>query len=258
MAQPTYSVRGIVLRKTKLAETDLIVTLLADDGTQRRAVAKGARKPSSTFASRLELYAEADLLCSVGRSLDMVKEARLVRPNVRLRSSVELASCAAPAAELLCKVSQPGLEQPRLFEATAAGLAALDAAAPAQAPGVAAALLIKTLGLVGLRPSLSQCVVCGGDATAVAPQVPFSFSEGGVVCAGCRGQAESVPVPAAAVGWARFLMGSTYAAILEAPADPGSAFAVLRRAQGLIRAHVGGSPKSLDFRCTCGLFGDPE
>ena len=52
MAQPTYSVRGIVLRKTKLAETDLIVTLLADDGTQRRAVAKGARKPSSTFASR--------------------------------------------------------------------------------------------------------------------------------------------------------------------------------------------------------------
>ena len=84
MAQPTYSVRGIVLRKTKLAETDLIVTLLADDGTQRRAVAKGARKPSSTFASRLELYAEADLLCSVGRSLDVVKEARLVRPNVRL------------------------------------------------------------------------------------------------------------------------------------------------------------------------------
>ena len=258
MAQPTYSVRGIVLRKTKLAEADLIITLLAEDGSQRRAVAKGARKPSSAFSSRLELYAEADLLCAAGRSLDVVKEARLVRPNLRLRSSVELASCAAPAAELLCKVSQPSLEQPRLFDATAAGLAALDAAEPAQAPGVAAALLLKTLGLAGLRPSLARCVVCGGDATPTGPQASFSFSEGGVVCAGCRGRAESVRVPAAAVGWARFLMGSTYAAILEAPVDPGSAFAVLRLAQGLIRAHVGSSPKSLDFLFTCGLFGDPD
>lgn len=256
MAQPTYSVRGIVLRKTKLAEADLIVTLLADDGSQRRAVAKGARKPTSAFSSRLELYAEADLLCAVGRSLDVVKEARLVRPNLRLRSSVELASCAAPVAELLCKVSQPSLEQPRLFDATAAGLAALDAATSAQAPGVAAALLLKTLGLTGLRPSLARCVVCGGEADPTGPQVPFSFSEGGVACAACRGQVESVLVSAAAVGWARFLMGSTYAAILEAPADPGAAFAVLRLAQGLIRAHVGGSPKSLDFLFTCGLFGD--
>lgn len=258
MAQPTYSTRGLVLRKTKLAEADLIVTLLAEDGSQRRCVAKGARKPASPFASRLELYAEADLLCSAGRSLDIAKEARLVRGNARLRSSVELAACAAPVAELLCKVSQPDLPQPRLYDATAAGLAALDGAMAAQAPGVAAALLLKTLGLAGLRPSLARCVVCGVDATATGPSVPFSFSEGGVVCAGCRPGAETVPVSAAAVGWARFLMGSTYADILAAPADPGSAFAVLRLAQGLMRAHVGGASRSLDFLFTCGLFGDAE
>ena len=55
MASATYTARAIVLRKTKLGESDLIVTLLAQDGSQARAVAKGARKPSSPFAARLEL-----------------------------------------------------------------------------------------------------------------------------------------------------------------------------------------------------------
>ena len=77
MASATYTARAIVLRKTKLGESDLIVTLLAQDGSQARAVAKGARKPSSPFAARLELYSSVDLLCSEGRNLDIVKEARI-------------------------------------------------------------------------------------------------------------------------------------------------------------------------------------
>ncbi|MCI8468535.1 MAG: DNA repair protein RecO [Eggerthellaceae bacterium] len=258
MAAPSYPARGLVLRKTKLGESDLVVTMLAQDGSQLRAVAKGARKPTSTFASRLELYAEADLLCSPGRSLDVVREARLVRANAGLRSSVERAAAAAPAAELLARVSQPDLPQPRLYDASAAGLAALDGASPAQAPGVCAALLLKTLGLAGLRPSLARCVCCGEEAGEGAPgePVPFSFSEGGVVCAACRPRADAVAVDAGTVAWARFLLGSTYAAILDADPDPGAAFGVLRLCQGLVRAHVGGSLRGLEFLFTCGLFGD--
>ena len=86
MSQPTYGARGIVLRKTKLGEGDLVVTLLSEDGSQLRAVAKGARKPTSPFASRLELYSVADALLARGRSLDIVKEARLVEAK---RSSAQ-------------------------------------------------------------------------------------------------------------------------------------------------------------------------
>ena len=60
MAADTYSLQALVLRKTKLGETDLIVTLLAQDGRQVRAVAKGARKPNSSFASRLEIFSEVE------------------------------------------------------------------------------------------------------------------------------------------------------------------------------------------------------
>ncbi|WP_179184937.1 DNA repair protein RecO, partial [Collinsella vaginalis] len=51
----TYRETCIVLDKTKLKETDLILTLLARDGRQIRAVAKGARKPGSRLAARCEL-----------------------------------------------------------------------------------------------------------------------------------------------------------------------------------------------------------
>ena len=52
MAQPAYSLRALVLRRTKLGESDLILTLLSEDGSQKRAVAKGARRPMSSFAAR--------------------------------------------------------------------------------------------------------------------------------------------------------------------------------------------------------------
>ncbi|MBQ3328952.1 MAG: recombination protein O N-terminal domain-containing protein, partial [Eggerthellaceae bacterium] len=55
-ASRTYKARGIVLRKTKLGEKDLIVTLLSEDGSLLRAVAKGARKPGGSLAARIDLF----------------------------------------------------------------------------------------------------------------------------------------------------------------------------------------------------------
>ena len=52
MASPrTYRTRAIVLDKTKLGESDLILELLAENGSLVRAVAKGARKPGSRLAA---------------------------------------------------------------------------------------------------------------------------------------------------------------------------------------------------------------
>ena len=81
MGERTRNDRVVVLRKTKLGESDLILTLLSSDGSQIRAVAKGARKPKSPFSTRLELHAVSDVLIAQGRSLDIVKEARLTRAS---------------------------------------------------------------------------------------------------------------------------------------------------------------------------------
>ena len=227
MSQPTYDARAIVLRKTKLGESDLILALLAEDGSQIRAVAKGARKPASSFAARLELYSVVDLLVARGRSLDIVKEARLVESNERLRRDIEHAAGAAPIAELLDRVTQMGLENPRLFALTRTALSSLDA-----------------------------CVSCGRDVEAVPESglMALSYQEGGAVCAACRSSVETVLVPASTVAWCRALLSSTFAEIEILEADPSAAFSVLRFCQQWVSEHVGANLKSLNFLFTCGLF----
>lgn len=256
MPQPTYDARVIVLRKTKLGESDLIVTLLAEDGSQMRAVAKGARKPTSSFAARLELYSVADAFLARGRSLDVVKEARLIDSNDRLRRDLEHAAGAAPMAELLDRVTQAGLENPRLFDLTRAGLSSLGRAEAPQVPAVCAAHLLKTLAFAGLRPSLDVCAGCGRGVVAGLPDAlaALSYREGGVVCSSCRSGMETVLVPEATIAWCRVLLGSTFAEIEALEVDPSASFAVLRFCQQWIHEHVGANLKSLNFLFTCGLF----
>lgn len=125
MASKSYMLRAVVLKKTKLGESDLIFTLLGQDGSKVKAVAKGARKPTSPFSSRMELYSIVDVLISKGRSLDIVTEVRLVDSGDRLRSDIAYSTAAAPMVELLDKVAQQELAAPKLFEMTQVALATL-------------------------------------------------------------------------------------------------------------------------------------
>ena len=256
MAAETYNAKVIVLRKTKLGESDLILNFLAEDGSQLRAVAKGARKPTSSFAARLELYSVAEILCSKGRSLDIVKEARLLASNDKLRYEMAYAAGAAPMVELLDKVTQRGLASPRLFEMTCAAFAVLNAVAVEAVPSLAAAHLLKTLAFNGLRPSLVSCAVCGssGVLEGSESQVRISYTEGGILCAECATAGEGVLVQKELCKWAEVLLTSTFTEIAAYEFDAKSASAVLAFCQVWVREHVGSTLKSLDFLLSCNLF----
>lgn len=80
----TRHTSAIVIDRTKLGESDLILTLLEADGSQGCAVAKGARKPGGQAGGpRVQLFCEDDLLLAVGRNLDVVAEAQLTARTPR-------------------------------------------------------------------------------------------------------------------------------------------------------------------------------
>ncbi|WP_165045126.1 MULTISPECIES: DNA repair protein RecO [unclassified Adlercreutzia] len=256
MSTATYTARAIVLRRTKLGESDLIVTFLADDGSQVRAVAKGARKPTSSFAARLELYSHVDMLLAKGRNLDIVKEVRLNASNVALRSSLELSTCASAGAELLGKVSQTGLSNCKLFALSSTAFSAMAAADVDHALAMCAALLLKTLAFSGVKPQLTRCVCCDATINLRTCQelVPVSCEEGGVVCPACARRCESVAMPAAALAWSETLLYSTFEQISGMTVDRNGSFGALRLCQRWTQYHVGANLKSLDFLFSCGLF----
>ena len=250
MAQSTYNARVLVLRKTKLGESDLILSLLAQDGSQIRAVAKGARKPTSQFSSRLELYSQADVLLAQGRSLDIVKEARLVAGNAALRESMELAACAAPIVELLDRITQPGLEVPKLFP-----LASADSA---HGPAICAAWLLKAFAFLGIRPSLDRCCVCGEPlacevGSSVHRTIAFSASEGGVVCDACR-VSDVAGLAPETLSWASALLGMRFSDIASIQVDQSCVLDALRLCQTWAQVHASIRLKSLNFLFSCGLF----
>ncbi len=262
MAQATYTARVIVLRKTKLGESDLILTFLLENGSQVRAVAKGARKPTSSFATRLDLYSIADVLVATGRNLDIVKEVRLVQSNERLRSDFEYTVGAAPMAELLERITQTELEDTQLFALTQTAFECLGRVETSQVPVITAAHLLKALAFAGLRPSFEQCVGCGqalvrnenGGRTERDDRVAFSFREGGVLCDRCAQNMNILLEPRLTIDWCRALLGSTFADIEQMAPGAEVGLAALHFCQEWIHEHVGTNLKSLNFLFTCGLF----
>lgn len=255
-ASRTYKTRGVVLRKTKLAEKDLIVTMLADDGSLVRAVAKGARKPGGSMAGRLDLFCTVDALMAKGRSLDVVSEVRLAKGERHGSLSLEQASCAAVVAEIVCLVAQEGLEQPRLFSMTKTALDSIAGSEPREALGVAAADMLKTMATAGFRPSFDECISCGSTVRLSdgPKRVALSFEGGGVVCDSCARPADAVMYAANTLAWAKALLFARFDEIGGMQAGDDVLFNVLHFARQWARVHLGKDVKSLDFVFTSGLF----
>ncbi|MBR2521917.1 MAG: DNA repair protein RecO [Coriobacteriales bacterium] len=227
----TYKTRALVVKKTKLKEADLILTLLAENGEQVRAVAKGARKPGTTFSARLEIFSVVDAMLYKGKNLDTITEVRSVDTNEASRRDLEHLSYGAVISEFVEKVALEGEENPVLFPLTCAALQSVGRVEADALPFVIAGYLLKAISYLGYRPSIGLCTVCGASKEGYAQEMAefadevdldaegvFSISAGGWVCPLCSGFGEleaddivSEPV----VAWVKALIGLKFPQIEE-------------------------------------------
>lgn len=218
MASKTYSADALVLRKTNLGESDLIVRMMDSKGRLLEGVAKGARKPQGALSGRVELFNRVKVHCAVGRNLDVVKEARLARSGERLHADPLASSAASCVAEFSSRTIQPDLEVPRYFELTDAAFSAIDAAGEDHLPVMVAAYVFKASAMMGMRPSFSRCVLCG-SAAPKAGKIRVSLVDGGFVCDGCASFSETTPVDASLVALADRALMSTFDDLREMPIE---------------------------------------
>ena len=107
--------RAIVLRKTRLTETSLIVSWLTESHGRLKTVARGVRKAKGAFAGQIDLF----YLCEIGwrqsgkSDLHGLVEARLVEPHAAIREHylrLLFASYAAELVEMATEPEHPALE----------------------------------------------------------------------------------------------------------------------------------------------------
>ena len=190
---PTYRDEAVVLRTHKLGEADRIVTLLSRRHGKIRAVAKGVRRTSSKFGSRLEPFMVVDGQFYEGRSLDIVNQAeslatygadivlhydRFTAANAMVEAADRLGDSEATAQQYLLLVG--GLRA--LARGEHASRSILDS------------YLLRAMALSGWAPGLDHCARCAQEG----PHQTFVAQLGGMVCSDC-----------APVGSARIPAGTT-------------------------------------------------
>jgi DNA repair protein RecO (recombination protein O) len=228
---PQRRIRALALKRTKLGEADLIVTFLAEDGCQVRAVAKGARKTGSRFGARVEPFAVVDLMLHEGRTLDVITDVQTVTSHAPLREDYDRASAGSVVADFLDKVSVECQTEDRLFALAEATLAAMEQAEIRALPLLVVAFLLKGMAMHGYRPQFGSCALCGGGPGDGAR---FSLEHGGPVCEACAGGAEVVRMTPPARALLASLMGARMAEVAtrEVPAP------LLAEAMAVVRAFV--------------------
>lgn len=223
-----YRDEGVILRTQKLGEADRIITLLTREHGRVRAVAKGVRKTSSRFGSRLEPATRVDIQLHSGRTFEIVTQVEILDPFGEILSGDyprwTVASAILESAErFTAEEHEPALQQYRLVIGALRTLAdqSHDAAL------ILDAYLLRSLAVAGYAPALMECSKCA----AVGPHRWFSLAGGGSVCTACRPAGAATPAPSTLELLAALLSGDWESADEAEPK-------ARREANGLVAAYL--------------------
>ncbi|MBS1905423.1 MAG: DNA repair protein RecO [Actinobacteria bacterium] len=201
---PTYRDEAVILRTHKLGEADRIVTMLSRGHGKVRAVAKGVRRTSSKFGSRLEPFMVADVQLYQGRSLDIVQQAEsLGSYGADIALHYDRYTAANAMVETADRLNDAEAT-PEQYLLLVGGLRALARGEHA-ARSILDSYLLRVMALSGWAPSFTDCARCAraGSHTVFVAQM------GGIVCDECA-PVGSPRISATAIDVLRALMAGDW------------------------------------------------
>jgi DNA repair protein RecO (recombination protein O) len=171
---PLNSTHAILLRRTRLSDTSWVVTWLTQAHGRLKTAAKGARRPRSPFAGKLDLFFLGDISYAHSRSSDLhaLREVVLLRPFGGLRADFLRAELAAYFVELLELVTEPEQPVPELFDLLLRALGYLDTGRPTRRALVHfEAELARLLGIHG-QEGVTPVIAIGRACNAIPAARP--------------------------------------------------------------------------------------
>jgi len=111
------STAAILLRKRKFSDTSLIISWCSESFGCIQTIAKGARRPKSPFAGKLDLFFEAEVSIARSRKSDLhtLTEVVLKNPFAGIRHNYLRTQTAAYFVELIEICTERDHREPELF-----------------------------------------------------------------------------------------------------------------------------------------------
>jgi len=175
--------QGFVLRRDDIRETSILLTAYTRDFGKIKLISKGVRSPEQRFISAYEILALDDLVFYERKKGDffLLSQCELVNFFPKIREALDRISYASYFCEFLNAVTQAGDINADLYELLFNTLALLST--DASPKRVARIFEIRILSILGLMPSLKQCVGCEKEIDK--EKTRFSLRLGGALCDRC-------------------------------------------------------------------------
>ena len=178
---PVYREEAVIIRTHKLGEADRIVTMLSRYHGLIRAVAKGVRRTTSKFGSRLEPFMVVDIQLHEGKNLDTVNQVETLNAYGGQIIEDYPAFTAATAMVETAEKLAGGDSSPQQYLLLVGGLRAL-ANKDHDSSLILDSYLLRALSVAGWAPNFNDCARCGKPGI----HKDFVLQAGGMVCPDCR------------------------------------------------------------------------
>ena len=236
----TCGCETIVIGVTDYLESDKLLTLFTREHGKLRGIARGARRSSRRFGGALELFARLDVQLVLHEGLSTLREADVVTVYRGIRSDLFKICWAGYACELVEQLAPEKMPNPRLYRLLTAYLERLNSAPVA--PADRRFYEINLLNILGYRPAIDHCSVCGTEIPA-GTAARVADAEGALLCTDCNRTGRRISARAV-LFLDKALQAGRFGAISATPQDLDEIGPLLDAAIG---AHLGRPLKSLAF-----------
>lgn len=184
--------QAICIRAVDYSETSQIVTLFTKAGGKIDAIAKGAKRPKSSFDGPLEVFSCGNIVFSPPKEtkLATLTEFQQTYAFSQLSKNLSAMNCALLAAELINLMTTHYDPHPQLFDDFLQFLQNINKEQPAagirrNALSLLILLQLQLLRTVGLQPILNACGNCKAKFHPSWPEAGFSSSLHSLLCKDC-------------------------------------------------------------------------
>jgi DNA repair protein RecO (recombination protein O) len=175
---------GVVIERAAFGESDLIVTLYTADLGKVKGIAKGAKRSKRRFVNNLQPFSYIRIVYAEGRGgLIRLDEADMIQPLFRISEDISKVLYGSYCLEMVKEMTGEQEPHPPLFELLVTFLTVLNDAPPREE--YVRVFELRFLDLMGYRPRLTECAVCGHVFSSHG-EAWFSYRHGGVVCRRCQ------------------------------------------------------------------------
>jgi len=177
---------AICIRTTDYSETSQVVTFFTRATGKVDAIAKGSKRPKSSFGGPLEIFSYGQIMFtdSNREKLSTLTEFVQQKDFSSLAKNHFGLNCAYLAVELTDKLTTDYDPHPKLFDSLVEFLQNLqNSKEDANRLVLLIFFELTLLKEIGLQPILSHCVNC---KASIEHRVYFSSSANGLVCMDCE------------------------------------------------------------------------